>query len=241
MANASKATYSGMTQIWRLVRAVGSPTEPKYIQWGDSTITGSANPDVNLFKPQTEARATGTSSMLTTTQLGDTYQITGTVTCLVGGKTITEAGLFNVATSISPTTTTSASITSAATTVTIASGTGMPAASNYYAEISDTGSQSATGNQPEVVLVTAGQGTTTLTIVRGQLGSTANSHLTGAFFTLGGDGGAQTAGGTTGQTVATNTWETSYGGSMYCHADFAGIALSVNDSINFTFKSQLTS
>jgi len=241
MANASKAVYSGMALIWRLVRAANSPTEPKNIQWGDSVITGSANPDVNLFKPQTEARVAGTSTSQTTTQLGDTYQVIGTTTCLVAGKTITEAGLFDVTTSISPSTTTSASLTVGATSVTIASGTGLPGSGNYYAEITDTGSQSGTANNPEVVLVTAGQGTTTLTIVRGQLGSVANTHLTGAFFTLGGDGGTQASGGTTGQTVATATWQTSYGGNMYCHADFAGIALSVNDSINFTFKSQLTS
>ncbi|HYT45279.1 MAG TPA: hypothetical protein VEP90_23330, partial [Methylomirabilota bacterium] len=75
MANASKATFAGMTLLWRLVRQVNSPTEPKNIAWGDSPITTSANPDVNLFKPQTEARVAGTSTQLTTTQLGDTYQV----------------------------------------------------------------------------------------------------------------------------------------------------------------------
>jgi len=241
MANASKATFAGMTLLWRLVRQVNSPTEPKNIAWGDSPITTSANPDVNLFKPQTEARVAGTSTQLTTTQLGDTYQVVGTITCLVGAKTITEAGLFDVTTSISPSTTTSASLTVGATAVTITSGTGFPGSGNYYAEIGSPSGQSGTADNPEVVLVTGGQGTTTLTVTRGVIGSTANTHLTASFFTLGGDGGAQASGGTTGQTVTTALVQSSYGGNMYCHADFAGIALSVNDSINFTFKSQLTS
>jgi len=222
-ANAAVATYSGRSILWNRVK--GSGTEPKNIQWGDSTVTASANPDVNLFKPQSEARSAGTSTLTTTTQLADTYQVTGTVTCAVGVKTITEAGLFDATTS-SPTTTVAASMTASATAMTIGSGTGLPGSGNYYMQLEN-----------EVVLVTAGQGTTTLTVSRGVLGSTSAVHSSGVATTLGGDGGAGTGGATSGQTA---TVAAAQGGNVFIHADFAGIALSVSDAINFTFKDQLT-
>lgn len=221
MANANTVTYSGRSIIWN--RLKGSGTEPKNIQWGDTTVTASANPDVNLFKPQTEARTVGTSTLVTTTQLADTYQVVGTITCAVGAKTITEAGLFDTST-VSPTTTVTNSLTNSGTTLTVGSTTGLPAVS-YYMQLEN-----------EIVLVTSTT-SSTLTVTRGRLGSTSATHAAGAVLTLGGDGGAGTGGATSEQTA---TVAAAQGGNLFCHADFAGIALAVNDSINFTFKDQLT-
>ena len=55
--------------------------------------------------------------------------------------------------------------------------------------------------------------------------------------TIGDDGGTATGGGTTEQTATVGA---AAGGACFCHADFAGIALNVSDSISFTFLDQLT-
>jgi len=227
MANANTATWSGRSIIWRRIRGQG--TEPNNIGWGDppTTITGSANPNVNLFKPQTEARIGGTSTMTTTSQLGDTYQVVGTLTCAVATKTITEAGLFDTTTA-SPTTTVAASMTAAQTTVSLGAASGL-ATSSYYRQLEN-----------ETVLCTAGSNSTTETIVRGALGSTSAVHSSGVPTTIGGDGGTNAGGGTTGEAGTSKASSTNFGGSLFAHADFAGIALNVSDSINFTFLDQLT-
>src|SRR3974390_446650 len=171
MANNATATYSGRSLLWALVKQQNSPTEPKNIAWGDPTTftgggsaTASANPDVALFKPQTEARVAGTSTFITTSYLADTYQVTGTITCLVGGKTITEAGLFDTTTAASTTTIATSSQSSGATTITL-TGTIGPASGNFYLQCEN-----------EVQLVTAGQGSATLSVTRCQLSSTAAAH-----------------------------------------------------------------
>jgi len=227
MANAATATYAGRSLLWALVKQQNAPTEPKNIAWGDSAVTASANPDVALFKPQTEARVAGTSTFVTTSFLADTYQVTGTITCLVGGKTITEAGLFDTTTAASTTTIATSSQSSGATTITLGAAIG-PSSNNFYIQVEN-----------EVELVTGGQNTTTMTVTRGQLSSTAAAHAIGAVATSGGDGGAAANASLGGQT-ATAAQVLAKGGNMFAHADFAGIALSVNDSIAFTWKDQLT-
>jgi len=237
MATANVATWSGRTIIWNKLR--GSGTEPKNIGWGLQSsgatapytdVNGSLKTDVNLFAPATETRVAGTSTLTTTTQLGDTYQVVGTLTCLVGGKTIQEAGLFDV-TTLTPTTTVSTSMTAAQTSVLLGAAVGSSlATSSYYRQI-----------ESEVVLVTAGSNSTTETIVRGALGSTSAAHSSGVATTIGGDGSAGTAAGqTTGEGGTSHASAPALGGSMFAHADFAGIALNVSDSINFTFLDQLS-
>lgn len=222
MSNNTVATYPGRGIIWN--RLKGNGTEPKNIGWGTTTVTGSASANVNLFGPQTETRTVGTSSILTTTQLGDTYQVVGTMICAVSAKSILEAGLFDFqGSSNSPTTTISASLTASATSVTLGAILN-PTSGNYYAQVEN-----------ETVLVT-GANSTTLTISRGALGSTAAIHAAAVPFTVGGDGGA--GGWTTGQTASGISG--TYGGNMFIHADFGVIALNVNDSISFTFSDTLT-
>ena len=224
MANAATATFAGRSIITARLRGLG--TEPKNISWGTSAITGSSNSDVNLFAPATESRVAGTSTMVATSFLADTYQVVGSITCLVSGKTITEAGLFDSPT-LSPTTTLASTVTSNAVTTLTLSGAVGPSTGNFYAQV---------GN--EVVLVTGGQNTATITVVRAQLGSSPGaSYAVGTAFTPGGDGGSYVNAALGG---ASSTWTAALGGSLFAHADFAGIAVSVNDSINFTFRDQFS-
>jgi FtsP/CotA-like multicopper oxidase with cupredoxin domain len=74
---------------------------------------------------------------------------------------------------VNPRTTTRPTATTAAqTSITVASAAGFPTSGNYYVRIDN-----------EVLQVTGGQGTTTWTVARGQLGTAAASHLTGATIT----------------------------------------------------------
>ncbi len=66
------------------------------------------------------------------------------------------------------TTCTNNPLTSGGTTLTVASGTPLPASGNYYVQLGK-----------EVMQVTAGQGTASLTVSRGQLGTTAAAHSSG--------------------------------------------------------------
>jgi len=226
MANAATATFPGRSLLWAFVKAAGSPTEPKNIGWGTSALTGSANSDVALYGPQTEARVAGVSSLIQTSFLADTYQVTGTITA-TNAKTITEAGLFDTLTAASTSVVTTSSQAAGATTLTLGAAVG-PASGNFYIMVDQ-----------EVQLVTAGQNTTTLTVVRAQLGSAAVAHAIGATATAGADGLANTNASLGGQT-ATYANMTAKGGTMFAHADFPGIALNNADSILFVWKDQLT-
>ncbi len=231
MATANVATYSGRSILWNFVKAGAGAAEPKNIGWGTGA-SASVSPaqifNVNLFAPQTEVRVAGASTLTKTAQLADTYQVIGTLTCAVAAKTITEAGLFDT-TTLSPTTTVSVSMTAATTVVGLGAASGI-ATSSYYRQI-----------ELETVLVTAGSNSTTETIVRGALGSTSAVHSSGVATTVGGDGGATTGlGSLSGQAGTSQASIAALGGSMFAHADFAGIALNVSDSINFTFIDQLT-
>ena len=79
-------------------RLKGQGTEPNYIGWGTGTGTAAVT-DTTLFTEATESRVAGTSSQQTTTVTNDTYQVVGTMTVSGAGKTITNVGLFDAATS----------------------------------------------------------------------------------------------------------------------------------------------
>jgi hypothetical protein len=222
LAYAVTNTYPGRSIIWN--RLKGNGAEPKNCQWGTGNgVTGAANANVNLFAPATESRIAGTSSLVTTNDLADTYQVVSTITCAGAAKTITEEGWFDSATA-SPTGTLAASLTAAGTSITLGAA---PSATtgNAYGQI---------GN--ETVLVTLAN-SATLAISRGQLGSPSAAASIGAPLTLGGDGGAGTGGATSGQTA---TIGAAQGGNIFVHADFAGDALNVNDSLTSTLTVTLT-
>lgn len=226
MSNSAVATISGRTILWSRVR--GSGTEPKNIKWGTSATTASGAPDVALFAPATETGVAGTSTIVNTSAswtLGDTYKVTGTLTCLVTTKTITEMVLSDTITLSGTTTIATSSQAAAATTLTLTAGANLPTSGNFYIQLDN-----------EVELVTGGQNTNTFTVTRGALGSTSAAHAIGVPVTLGGDGGASAVG-LGGQTATVGAAQ---GGSIFCHADFAGIALAVSDSILFTISDQLT-
>lgn len=74
-------------------------TSPKYVAAGVGA-TGAARTavagDTALSSELSEGRTSGTESVVTTTQTGDTYQVTGTVTAS-GSRAVDEAGLFDAA------------------------------------------------------------------------------------------------------------------------------------------------
>jgi hypothetical protein len=229
MTYSTVATYPGRGIIWNRIKGAGA--EPKNIGWGaastltSTSITGSTNYNVNLFGPQTEARVSGTSTILTSASLGDTYQVTGTIVA-AAAKTISEAGLFDALSPSSLTTTVTNSLSSTTTLLTL--GTSLAGANgNYYAQI-----------DLETILVT-GAAALSLTVTRGVLGSTAANHAALIPITMGGDGGASTY--SLGlQTVNQTSMAALYGGNLFIHADFSNIGLNSNDSISFTFTDTLT-
>lgn len=75
-------------------------------------------------------------------------------------------------------TTLNGAITNSATSITVASASGWPSSGNYYARLGPVGAEGTDGLN-EVVLVTGGQGTTTWTVTRGQLGTTATAFASG--------------------------------------------------------------
>ncbi len=228
MANASVATVSGRTIIWR--RMMGAGTEAKNLKWGTGTVTASAATDVALFTPATETGVAGTSSIVNTSALwalGDTYKVTGTITCLVAGKTITEMELSDVITLSGTTTIAGSSQAAGATTVTLTLGSAVsiPTTGNFYIQVEN-----------EVEIVTGGQGSNIFTVGRGALGSTSVAHAIGVSVTVGGDGGASAVA----LGAQTATIDAAHGGNNFCHADFGAIVLATNDSILFSVTDQLT-
>src|SRR5215468_1754543 len=98
-----------------------------------------------------------------------------TATAIIGGTL--KGGTFAALTAddasyyqVNPKTTTRPTATTAgATSITVASAAGFPASGNYYIRIDN-----------EVLQVTGGQGTTTWTVARGQLGTAGATHAAGA-------------------------------------------------------------
>lgn len=73
-----------------------SHTAPTYVAWGTGAGTAGES-DTTLFTEASESRTNGTKSKQTTNVANDTYQVVGTITA-DGTKTITNAGLFDAAT-----------------------------------------------------------------------------------------------------------------------------------------------
>jgi hypothetical protein len=214
-------TALGRALTWDRFRNLGAtayPAEPKNIGWGTGGAAGgpftAAPADVGLFSEAPEARAAGASSVVTTATANDTYLVTGTLTCAqAGGEAITEMLL-------------SDSASKPVTALAAAGGVvGSPAATTL-----NTSAPFSPGNgayvqvRTEVMQVTAGSGTASLTVVRGANGSTAISSVAAS--------DVVTAGNAPGSTAAAN-------GNCYVHASFGALNLSLGDSINFSASVQL--
>lgn len=206
---AAVLTAKGRDILTNRIKAGG--TEPLNVGWGNNpnSLTAAAT-DVALFKPAAEARVAGTSTQQTTTTANDTYQVIATITSL-SGQTISEVGLFD--------STTAPFSTTWATAPTGTGGTsGVLSAS--YTPANGTYIQSRT----EVMQVSAGTGTTNVTLVRAQNGSSATTSSNGDTTTSGNIPGSSTI----------------TGGSMFLHADHGANVLNTNDSIQYTVKVSFT-
>lgn len=213
MATTVKVTSKGREVIaGRLKGATPTQAEALNVGWGTVGATPNATVfDVGLYKEAAEARVAGTSSFVTTSSANDTYQVVGTITS-GSGQTIAEAALSDASSKPFSTTWTTAPTTTSGTTGTSAASY-TPANNSYIQDQSG-----------EVMQVTAGSGTTSLTVTRGANGSTAVASANGNAITLGNAPG-----------------RTDTNATLMVHATFTGLALNLNDSIQFTFQVQISS
>lgn len=218
---ASVVTRKGK-DIWaaRLIGATPTQAEPKVLSIGvtapNSFVGTSAATDIGLFDESAENRINGTTTQQTTTTTNDTFQSTGTFT-LTGSRAIVELGLFDSATKPFSTTVAAGASTiigsSSNTTANVAAS--YTPANNTFIQV-----------RGEVMQVTAGTGTTTLTVVRAQNGSSASSAIAAGDIVQVGNlpGGSNQV----------------TGGSMACHFDFSVINLNTNDTFTPTVQVQFT-
>ena len=209
MANTVVVTRQGDTIIAsRMIGTSPAQAEPKNLGWGTGGVgTGSpytaAKTDVAPFKESAESRVAGTSSQVTTTWTNDTYQVVGTITS-AGTQTITEVFLSDSASKPFATTVAAGGVVGSAFATTLNT-------AGSYTPANGTSVQVDT----EVMTVTAGTGTTALTVTRGADGSAALSTISaGDVVTMGNAPGSSTP-----------------NGSLFVHASFAGLPLSAGDSL----------
>lgn len=195
----------------RLIGSSPTQAEPKILAWGldPADAYAAANTDVALFTESPEARVTGTSSQQTTTTVNDTYQVTGTMTAS-SARVITEAALSDSTTQPAAATVAAGGVVASNSATTLNTGSTFTPGNNNFVQI-----------RTEVMQVTAGSGSTALTVVRAQNGSGAISTIAVS------DNVAP--GNPPGQTGIT-------GGSLLAKSDFAAINLNTSDSIAFTWK-----
>lgn len=199
-----------------LITALLSTSTLKNVGWGSGGVAGgpftAATSDVGPFNELAEARVAGTQSVVTTTTANDTYQIAATITA-GGARSVSEVLVADSATKPFATT-----VAAAGTANGSAVGTSLNTAASYT-PANNTFIQVRT----EVLKVTAGTGSTALTVTRGQNGSTAIATIA--------TGDAVTAGNPPGQTGVTN-------GNLFIHADHGVNTLATNDSIAYTITYQ---
>jgi hypothetical protein len=198
----------------RLIGSTPTQAEPKIVTWGlnPAGLTAAVT-DVAMFDESAEARVTGTSSAVTTTTANDTYQVVGTITASAS-RAITEFGAFDSTTQPATAAVAAGGVVGSNSATTLNTSATFTPGNGNYIQI-----------RTEVMQVTAGSGSTALTVVRAQNGSTAISTIAAA--------DVVTPGNIPGTTATT-------GGSMFVHADFAVINLNNGDSIQFTLKVQFT-
>lgn len=213
MANTVVVTAKGREVIAnRMIGTSPSQAEPKILGWGTGGVAGgpftAAVTDVAAFTEAAESRVTGSSSVVTTTTTNDTYQVTGTITSL-SNQTIAEVLLSDSSTKPFSTTVAAGGVVGSSSATTLNVAASYTPANNTYVQI-----------RTEVMQVTAGTGTTALTVTRGANGSTAIATIAASdTVTLGNAPGTSTANAT-----------------LYLHASFTGLALNTNDSIASTIQ-----
>jgi hypothetical protein len=96
---ASFVTDTGLANVVAALHAYAS--RMRHMQWGEGSGQGVDDNALASVGNTTEARTAGTSSQVTETTTGDTYQVVGTITA-AGNRAITEVGLFDAVGSGSP-------------------------------------------------------------------------------------------------------------------------------------------
>lgn len=192
-------------------RILGAGTEPKVLAWGlNPNALTAATSDVALFQESAEARAgSATSSIVTGTTANDTYQVVGTLTA-TAARSITEAALADSTTQPATAAVAAGGVVGSAVATTLNTTATFSPGNTNFIQIRN-----------EVMQVTAGSGTTALTVVRGQNGSTALATIAVA--------DVVTPGNPPGQAGIV-------GGNLLTHADFGVITLQNGDSVQFTWK-----
>lgn len=210
---ATVATRKGKEMYGQRMTGVAS-TEPKVVSWGTNpaALTAAAT-DISMFTESAEARVTGTSSLVTTTTTNDTYQVVGTITASAG-RLITEAGMHDSTTQPATAAVAAGGVVGSSSNTTLNTSATFTPGNNNYIQI-----------RTEVMQVTAGSGSTALTVVRAQNGSSAITTIAVS--------DVVTPGNPPGQSGIT-------GGDLFAHADFGVITLNSGDSIQFTWKVQFT-
>lgn len=209
MATTVVVTAKGREVIaGRMIGTSPTQAEPKQLGWGTGGVAGgpftAAVTDVAAFSEASEARVAGTSSVATTTTTNDSYQVVGTITS-GSTQTIAEVLLSDSGTKPFATTWATAPTGTGGTTGTLAAS--YTPANGTYIQC-----------RGEVMQVSAGTGTTSVTLVRGQNSSTAVTQSNADAVTMGNPPGSST----------TN-------GSLYLHASFnPGLALNNGDSLQST-------
>lgn len=203
---------------FRLKGTPGAGTEPLNVGWGITPPAGgpftAAQSDVAPFDESAEARVAGTSSFVTTTSTNDTYQVAATITAS-GARSVVEVFTSDLATKPFSSTWATAPTGTAGTTGTLAAAyTG--ATPGSYIQC-----------RGEVMAVTAGNGSTSITVTRAANGSAAVTQSNGDVVTLGNPPGTGTFGTTA--------------GSLFFKSDHGVITLATGDSISYTLKTQVTS
>ena len=207
MANTSVLTAKGREiLVARCLGATPTQPEPKYVglDLNPANLTAAVS-DVAPFAPAAEALVAATEAVVTTTTANDTLQLTATVTLganeTIGGSYVTDSAIKPFATTV----TGGAAVGSN-------SGTTLTVAANYT-PANGTELQVRT----EAMTVTAGTGTTNLTVTRGANGSAAISTIANA--------DAATAGNGPGQAAVAN-------GNLFIHSSWpAGLALLTGESL----------
>lgn len=208
MSTTTVYTNRAKDLITSAISSGGTIAAPVKMGWGTGSGT-AANSDVAMIVEAAEARVTGTGSQQTTTTTNDTFQLVATMTSS-STQTITETGLSSESTKPQSTTLSAAISSTSATSCTVTSASGFPGSGTYYVQIDS-----------EVIGITAGQGTTSWTITRGQNGSTAATHLINAVVT---------GGNIPGSTAVTN-------GDLFVHSTSSpGLGLNSGDSLTATTK-----
>lgn len=211
MANTSVLTAKGREiTVNRLIGATPAQAEPKYIglDLNPAAVTAAVS-DVAPFQLASEALVAATQSVTTTTTANDTLTLAATITLganeTIGGSYVSDAASKPFATTVT-----------GGTAVGSNSGTTLTTAASYT-PANNTDIQV----RGEVMTVTAGTGTTSLTVTRGVNGSTASSSIANA--------DPVTAGNAPGASqVVTN-------GNLFIHSSWpAGLALLTGESLTIT-------